>query len=254
MKGHIVLRVLKNRIAYEANVRYKGKTIYIGRFCEEQDAKKGQREAYKLLKQGQRPSPPPVPRMQVGDEGVTSRSLIDGTIVYDINVTVKRKRDSVQSFLTKVEAIAARTAWLEHINAGDLTFRPTTQPLPKHKPLGAELRMDPSPPADILFVDYAYRWYQARKELWAAWTLYEYRSAVRRFLNPVLETVPVIAVSEGHLKTLDAMLASHKVTQKRRTKIRRALAKILHSTIVDGLRTSHPASYAWCRTGQVTQP
>jgi len=254
MNGHIVQRVLKSRTAYEAYVRHEKKQMYIGMFGTKKQARTAQREAHQLLKQGHRPSPPPVPRMQVGDEGVTSRSLIDGTIVYDINVTVKRKRDSVQSFLTKVEAIAARTAWLEHINAGDLTFRPTTQPLPKQKPLGAELRMDPAPPADILFVDYAYRWYQARKDLWAVWTLYEYRSAVSRFVNKVLETVPVIAINESHLKTLDAMLASHKITLKRRIKIRRALAKILHSTIVDGLRTSHPASYAWCRTGQVTQP
>lgn len=254
MNGHIVLRVLKSRTAVEAYVRYKKKQVYIGMFGSKKQARKAQREAHQLLKQGQRPSPPPVPRMQVGDEGVTSRSLIDGTIVYDINVTVKRKRYSVHSFRTKAEAIAARTAWLEHINAGDLTFRPTTQLLAKRKPLGAELRMDPSPPADILFCDYAYLWYQARKDLWAVRTLYGYRSAVSRFANKVLETVPVIAINESHLKTLDAMMASHRVTPKRQTKIRRALAKILQSTIVDGLRTSHPASYAWCRTGQVTQP
>ena len=251
MNGHIVQRVLKSRTAYEAYVRHEKKQMYIGMFGTKKQARKAQREAHQLLKQGQRPSPPPVPRMQVGDEGVTSRVLIDGTIVYDINVTVKRERDSVQSFRTKVEAIAARKAWLEHINAGDLSFRPTTQPLPKQKPHGAELKMDPKPTPDILFGDYAFRWYEARHELWAPATLAENRSLVGRYLNKVVEDVEVRAITHSHLTALEALMAKENLSDLRRSKVRRLLIKILSSAVLDGLQPSNPASYGWCRTGKV---
>lgn len=72
---------------------------------------------------------------------------------------------------------------------------------------------------------------------------------MKRCLNDALGTVPVKSINESHLAALDAMMVERKMSKKRRTKIRRILAKILHSTIVDGLRKSHPASYAWCHNG-----
>jgi hypothetical protein len=249
MKGNITQRHLKRGTSYESYVEFQGDWVYLGRFASETEAKQAQAKALPLLQRGERPIPPPVPKSQIGTEGISTRTLKDGTVLFDINVTAMGKREMVTSFRTEAEALQARTLWLEHINRSDLTFRPVTTLLPKQRPIGADLKMDPPPPFDILFAEYAYRWFLARRDLWATSTLYDYRCGVKRCLNDALGTVPVKSINESHLAALDAMMVERKMSKKRRTKIRRILAKILHSTIVDGLRKSHPASYAWCHNG-----
>lgn len=249
MKGRIVHRQLKRGMSYESYVMFNDKWVYLGQFSSEAEAFQAQGIALSLLQRGERPIPPPVPRVQDGTEGIIPRPLTDGTVVYDIDVTVKGEREVVPSFPTEAQAVRARAEWLDQINKGNLMFRPATTRLPKQKPLGAKLKMDPPPSSDILFSTYAYQWYRARKQLWSPQTLYEYRSGMKRFINVVLGAVPVAAIDQRHLAALDALMTRHKVTTKRRVKIRRTLTKILHSTSIDGLRTSHPASYAWCHAG-----
>lgn len=249
MKGRIVLRSLRRGPSYESYVKFDGKWVYLGQFPSEDAALQAQAQAVLLLERGGQWTRPSVPKVQIEDDGIQPRILVDGTVVFDITVSLNCTKLTAKSFPNKDVARAARVEWLDHLNRGDSAWRPKTQARPKQKPLGATLKMDPAPSHNITFAKYAYRWHIARKRLWAKPTLYGYRSAIKRFVNPVLGEVAVTQIEVKHLKSLDARMAEDGVGKKRRTKIRRALTKILHSTITDGLRTSHPASYAWCREG-----
>lgn len=251
MKGRIVRRNLRRGTAYESYVWFNHAWVYLGRFPSTVTALQAQAQAAVVLQGGGQWTPPTVQKGQVGCDGIRARTLVDGAVVFDISVSVHAERRVAQSFLSYEAALAARMQWLDHINQGDYDWRPVTERLPKQKPLGAELKMDPPPTKNILFVDYAYRWFLARKDLWAKRTLYEYRSGVSRFLNLAFPTVPVHAIDDQAIMSLEALMASNKITLPRRAKIRRALAKILHSSITDGLRQRHPATYEWCKSGKV---
>lgn len=251
MKGRTVHRKTRRGISHESYVLFDGKWVYLGQYPSHSAARRAQAQALPLLKSGGTWTCPKVPKTQVEGDGVQPRTLVDGTVLYDITVSVQSKRDSAHGFSSQDAALVARKEWLDRINRGDLEWRPVTEARPKQKPKGASLKMDPPPPKDIRFVDYAYRWYGDRKALWKRRTVYEYRSGVSRFLNVVLATVPVRAITKEHLMAVDARMAHTNISLERRTKIRRTLAKILHSTVSDGLRTSHPATYAWCRSGKV---
>lgn len=247
MKGQIALRSLKRGPSYESYVQFDDKWVYLGQFPSEEAAREAQAQAYLVLQGGGHWTPPAIRKIQIGSDGIRPRTLADGTVVFDITVSIHSERLLAQSFLSFETALASRKEWLDRINQGDLDWRPATQPLPKQKPLGATLKMDPPPSPNISFAKYANRWHKARKALWAKPTFYEYRSAMKRFVNPVLGAVLVVQIDALHLKLLDEKMLADGLSKGRRTKIRRALTKILHSTITDGLRTSHPASYAWCR-------
>jgi hypothetical protein len=182
---------------------------------------------------------------------VRERTLKDGTLVFDFEITHNGNRRRFGSFPTPLAAIAERTRLIEELNKGNSGYVPSVPRLPKHKALGAELKMDPPPAPDITFRDYAYAWHTARLSRWATGTLYANRSCVTIYLSPLLGANEVRAIGVGELGQIETAMAARAIGGWHRSKIRRTLKKILDSAIADKVIANHPATFDWCRTGHL---